>query len=48
MDLEVARFSRVYALILMDQSHEYEPRIHVVQNILKGMELGGQLGPQNR
>ncbi len=35
------------AKTLMDQSQEQELRIHVVQNRLRGMELGGQLGPQS-
>ncbi len=30
---------------LMDQPLEQEPKIHVVHNRLKGMELGSQLGP---
>ncbi len=30
---------------LMNQSQELEPRIPIVQNRLKRMELGGQLGP---
>jgi hypothetical protein len=30
---------------LMDQPHEQEPRILIVQNRLRGMELGSQLGP---
>jgi hypothetical protein len=29
----------------MNQPQELEPRIPIVQNRLKGMELGGQLGP---
>jgi hypothetical protein len=33
------------ARTLMDQPHEQKPRIHVVQNELRGMELGSQLGP---
>ncbi len=32
---------------LMDQPHEQEPRIPVIQNRLKGMELGSQLGLRN-
>ncbi len=32
----------------MDQSQDQKPGILVMQNILKGMELGGQLRPQNR
>ncbi len=32
---------------LLDQSQDQELRIHVVQNKLKGLELGGQLGPQS-
>jgi hypothetical protein len=31
----------------MDQSQDQEPRIYVVQNRLRSMELGGQLGPQS-
>jgi hypothetical protein len=33
------------ARALMDQPQEHELGIPIVQNILKGMELGGQLGP---
>jgi hypothetical protein len=29
----------------MDQSQEQEPGFLVIQHKLKGMELGGQLGP---
>ncbi len=36
------------AKTIMDQAHEQEPRIHVVQNTLKGLEFGSQLGPHNR
>jgi hypothetical protein len=32
---------------LVDQSKDQEPRIFVVQNRLRGMELGSQLGPQS-
>jgi hypothetical protein len=32
------------ARTLMDQSQHEEPTIYVVQNRLKGMEFGGQLG----
>ncbi len=32
---------------LVDQSQDQEPRIFVVQNKLKSMELGSQLGPQS-
>jgi len=31
--------------VLMDQSQKHEPRILVVHNRLRGMELGSQLGP---
>jgi hypothetical protein len=31
----------------MDQPHEQELGIPVVQNRLRGMELGSQLGPQS-
>jgi hypothetical protein len=33
---------------LMIRSQDQEPGIPVIQNKLKGMELGGQLGPHNR
>jgi hypothetical protein len=33
---------------LMDQSQEHEPIILVVYNILRGMELGSQLGLQSQ
>jgi hypothetical protein len=36
------------ARTLVDQSQDQEPRIFVVHNRLRGMELGGQLGPQNQ
>jgi hypothetical protein len=36
------------ARTLMDQTQTQEPKIHVVQNRLKGMELGSQLGPSNQ
>ncbi len=36
------------ARTLMDQPHVHEPIIHVLQNKLRGMELGSQLGPQSR
>jgi hypothetical protein len=32
----------------MDQPHEQESRIRVVQNRFRSIELGNQLGPQNR
>jgi hypothetical protein len=32
---------------LMDQPHEHEPRILVVQNKLRGTELGSKLGLQS-
>ncbi len=32
---------------LMDQSQDQEPWIYVVHNLLKGIELRGQLGPQS-
>jgi hypothetical protein len=32
---------------LMDQPQEQELRIFVIQNRLRGMELGSQLGPQS-
>jgi hypothetical protein len=32
---------------LMDQPQEQEPKILVVQNTLKSMELGSYLGPQS-
>jgi hypothetical protein len=31
----------------MDQSHDQKPRIYVVHNRLKSMELKGQLGSQS-
>jgi hypothetical protein len=33
---------------LMDQPHEKEPWIPIVQNRLRGMELGSQLEPHSR
>jgi hypothetical protein len=36
------------ARALMDQSQDQEPKILLIQNRLRGMELGGQLGPQSR
>jgi hypothetical protein len=33
---------------LMDQPHEHELGIPIVQNKFRGMELGSQLGPHNR
>ncbi len=36
------------ARTLIDQSLKQEPRILIVYNIFKGMELGGQLGPQSQ
>ncbi len=39
---------QIVAVALMDQSQEHELGILVVQNRLKGTELGGQLGPQNQ
>ncbi len=33
---------------LMDQPQEQKPRIHVVYNRLRSMELGSQLGPHSR
>jgi hypothetical protein len=35
------------ARTLVDQSQDWEPGIFVVQNRLRGMELGGQLGLQS-
>jgi hypothetical protein len=39
---------RNVARALMDQTQAHEPIIFIVQNKLKGMELGSQLGPQSR
>jgi hypothetical protein len=36
------------AKMLIDQPHDHESRIFVVQNIFRSMELGNQLGPQSR
>jgi hypothetical protein len=36
------------ARILMDQPQEQEPKILVVQNTLRSMELASQLGSQSR
>ncbi len=36
------------ARTLVDQSQDQEPRLFVIHNRLRGMELGGQLGPQSR
>ncbi len=36
------------ARALMDQPHEQELEIPIVQKKLKGMELGSQLGPRNQ
>jgi len=36
------------AKMLIDQPHDHESRIFVVQNIFRSMELGNQLGPQSQ
>jgi hypothetical protein len=43
----IARHVELHNVVgtLMDQPHEHELGILVVQNRLKGMELGSQLGP---
>ncbi len=45
----IAKHVKLHNVIgaLMDQSQEQKPKNHVVQNRLRSMELGGQLGPQS-
>jgi len=46
----IARHVELHNVIgtFMYQSQEKEPKIPIIQNKLKGMELGSQLGSQSR